>query len=931
MGNFTRKPIITLCSALFMYGALQAGGIDAGGDSSAFQKVIAKSEASVKEAANKTAEKSVTKSNGSIDSQQQKLSVSMLGDSADSTAAASNNTEAAKKFAFGEISVALPSGAITASVKTPSFSAMMDLTLSFSSGLYQSQKATNEGSSAFGLPYGLFIKGLPYIHSVVNNNKNYLLLFWGGADYYISTDYQSEVSCDSEGDNCTSNYQSGLKYQTSKLYHFATTLGMITIHREDGTTANFNYSYVLSYANGATYYFNDQGLCTIMTDRYFQNDTEDNSKHIIQIDYVYSDRGAMDNLLSKITDADGTVLNFKNVGNYLSEIDYPKNASAEGEVFKFDVINGSLLGISSRLDDSYDIGFYFVYDTNGLIKNIEQVLYDKGGFNISRHYVDNEFSYYKATDDNNAYKITAVDKTIYGGDGSVVGHDQESYGYTVMSKPSYQFGSDVALDNASSYDYNHATTIVSQCIGINCDLKITHNYNQMGLELLTQTAENVDGTKYRKISDTYYQYSGIDDSDPYDNAKLAANYNQPIRTISIGYNNDELPVSIAKQEVSYNDYGSPLVQLAYPATLYTQTTESTQGVEQKHFIKRSKNVKAQNLGASQVIMMPSYPNGIDPVSKVTYGYDSRYQETILTDSLDCGVGVNHTDCTKARETIQTNILTEDGRHVEKEQTTLKNLATGESAVMPEVNYVYGSDTAPCLSGDNYFNAALVCKKTVSDSSGKSVTKSYGYTRNDKSGYFPEMVTSEYRSYIDPTGATTAAEVAGASQESQGVSVTKTTGGYETNVVSTFAAVTGMDKLGTQSLSKVTSYNVYGLPLTQKDKEGKVVTHSYDFKNMIMASYLSPTSSVNGDNTSPILQSRKQYDGLGNVIRQYAETSAGSNGADPTYIVTQTNYYDYKEGKALLAKQTDAFGNYSTYQYDAQLRPVLKQVYQVQDA
>ncbi|WP_119342712.1 hypothetical protein [Facilibium subflavum] len=916
MGYIKKKPLIVFCSSLLCLGLTHAQQVQ---DST--KKAV---DALVKPLLQKNAESvSQEKGNQKLPAQKEKLSVSTIS-SSDDSAAAENNTESAKKFALGEVSVNLPDGSVTASMQTPSFSAMIDLSLSFNSGLYQSQKATDENSSAFGLPFGLYIKGLPYVHKVSNEGKNYLLLFWGGSDYYVDSDYESEINCDSQGNNCTGTYHSGLKYQTSKLYQFKTQHGNILIHREDGMIDSFEYAYVLTYANGATYYFDENGLCTIITDRFFQNDTTNNSKHIIQIDYVYDNEGPMDNLIESVTDADGTQLHFQNTSNYVKEIDYPKNPSGDGERFYFHINNGVLEDISTRLDDQYDLGYAFTYNTQGLLSRVDQVLYDRATFNEVRHYVDNEFSY---KDVNNSYKVSSVDKLIYGGDGSQVGHDQQSYNYFVMATPQYQFGYDLALDGASRYDYNHATTEVDECIGINCDIKTAHYYNYYGLELMAQISENIDGINYRKISDTYNQYSGVDDSDPYEDSKLSPNYNQPVFSVTVGYNNDGKAISIQKSQSAYNDYGSPVLQESYPAVAYTQATQTLKATPKD---KAKYKPMVDGVASSQSIIIPDYPSGIDPQSKTTYQYDNRYQEVILEDSLDCGVGVNKTDCSKALETIKTSVLTTDGKQVYQDKTAMKNLATGESADMPVISYYYGSDTAPCQTGDNYYNAALVCKKVASDDSGKSVTKTYGYTRNDTSGYFPELVTTTMRAYNDPTGVTTTAEVAGSMQESQGKTVTKKTAGYTTETVSTFASLNSVGVLGTNNLSKVTQYNVYGLPLLQKDKEGKTLTYSYDFKNMIVAKYLSPTDAVNGDNSDPILQSRSQYDGEHNLLKKFDQVGIDANG-NPQYIITQTNYYDYKEGKALLKKQQDAFGNYTHYEYDSRLRPILKEVYQVKDS
>ena len=904
-----KKKALALClSGLLLQMSIQAMSKEAVVESDSAKVVSESSEANVL--------------SGNNDS---KLSVSLLSADNGDSAAAQNNTEGAKKLAIGEVSVSLPSGGVSVSVNTPEFSAVLDLSLSFSSGLYQSQKASGEDSSAFGLPYGMFFKGIPYLHKVMNSNKNYTVLFWGGADYYVDDSYASGIECDNDAQSCAGEYKSGLKYQVSKLYKFQTQNGGVNIKNEDGSEEVVIYKYKLTYANGATYYFNDAGLCVLVTDRYFENDRTNNAKHVAKIDYKYDDRGALSNQITSITDADGTVLTFKSSGSYISEIDYPKNSSGQGEVFKFNLTGGSLSGVSQRLDDEYDLGFTFSYDSSGLVYKVKQVLFSRGSFHVERSYVDYVFHYNKFSDDGNTYKVTELDKVIYGGTGEQVGTDQESYNYLMMIKPTYQFGADVALDRASNADYHQVASIVTQCIGINCDLKVSHNYNIFGLELLTQTAENIDNVDYKPISDTYYQYSGIIDNQ-YDNSTLSSSYNLPKSVISLAYNNAGNAVAIAKQSAVYNDYGSPVEQNQYPQTLYTGNLKAPE---------KSALLKGQSLA------VPEYPSEIDPVTRKVFQYDPRYQNVTSTDTLDCAVGVNHTDCGKAREVIEQSLLSSDGRKVVQKYNTYKNLNTGETAMDKKITYTYSSDTAGCQATDTYFNAALVCKETVSDDHGKSVSKLYGYQRNDEEGYFPELVTVEQRDFTDPTGLTAMAEIAGEGQESMGQTVTHNRAGYETDAVSTFAALVDAttNKIGVQSLSKVTEYNVYGLPLVEKDKEGKKISYKYDFKNLIMEKYLEPTQTASANvqvtQIKPLLQSRVQYDGLGNVLKQWDITAKpgvqGANGDDDTQlIVVQTNNYDYKEGKALLKKQTDAFGNYTVYDYDSQLRPVVKSTYQVKD-
>lgn len=886
--------LVALC-ALGFYGYLGVGYADD------LQPVIAGDQIDVSAEASSTKKPDVH------------LAVTNMQSSGDSVTA-SGNTEAAKKYAFGTISVNLPSGIISMDFQTPYFSAMLDLSLSFNSNLYQVQKLSSDTASAFGLPYGMFIKGLPYVHTVSNAGKNYLLVFYGGSDYYVDSSYTGMASCDDQQSNCSDTYKSGLKYQTSKNISFQTKNYGIYLHLEDGTVVPVAYSYVLKYANGATYYFNSAGLCVLVTDRFFEDNKANNVKHAVRFDYLYNDKGPFGNQIKSITDPDGVVLNFKYSGSYLSEIDYPKNASGQAEVMRFNYNSGALFNISKRLDDSFDTGYKIAYDQNGLIYSIDKVLYNRGTFDVARNYVRNQFDYIKATNDNNAYKVSKVDKSIYGGDGSLLGNDRESYTYQVLKTPSYIYGEDVALNNASSYDYTHVATVATQCVGVNCDYEIVHNYNSLGLELLNQSYERFDGDKYRLVAESYNQFSGInDDNKGLDYSLLSANYSQPVASVQLVYNNDEKPVGISKVVNAYDDYGNQYLTKSYPLVSYIEAYQSPKSIK-----------------ADQGITFPKYPDDIDPAEIVSTAYDGRYQEKVMEDSLDCGVGLNQTDCSNGYEITETTTLTSDGRMVSKQSSIFKKLSTGEQELSPTVSYTYGNDSEPCYVGDNYYNAGLVCSESVYNSDGQKIEKKYSYTKNNHSGYFPELVKTEFRSYVDPTHITDASEATGADQESKGYQLTRSIANQVTEDLSHFVMIGKNGSDVTTELSKITQYNVSGMPVLEKDKQGKVITYDYDFKNMMKSSYLSPTSAVEGDNKNPILQDMVEYDGLGNVVRKYNEKHSDDANKHNYFVVVQ-NYYDYKEGQSLLKKQVDMLGNYKLYQYDARNRPVLTQTYQLQQS
>ncbi len=269
---------------------------------------------------------------------------------ADASAMAENSAQASKNIYPGTVSVNLQTGYASVQFDAPGFS---DLNISLSySGL------ASQYESPFGLPAGVNLQGIPYIHKSYDNHS---ALNINGQDYYIDDKYCSIMT---EGENAGERYYSGLKYQASKNIRFInhtseSVLPVLKIYTRTGGLTTYEYRYELKILSGdgelSHYFFDEYGFCIALVNKYFVNGQDDNYKYLTLIEY---DNGAVQEVVSStiksITNGDGkqTLFTYEN-GKRDIRLSYPKGAAGEQyEIYLLRRSSSIIMGHS--LNTQYD-------------------------------------------------------------------------------------------------------------------------------------------------------------------------------------------------------------------------------------------------------------------------------------------------------------------------------------------------------------------------------------------------------------------------------------------------------------------------------------------------------------------------------------------------------------------------------------------------
>lgn len=878
-------------------------------------------------------------------------------------AAAYGNENSSKQKGFGQVSVNPLTQQVQIQFNLPSFGGF-DLGLSYSSMAGQAAP----DASPFALPPGIVIN-LPYI---VKNNGIYTL-YIAGSGYYIDRGYSTGIKCEADGDEsiCDDSFATGLKYQSGKSITFTQaeedTILSVSVLDSDGNKDKVYYVAKLTYANGNTFYFDEYGKVILATNKYFVSGQKGNSKSALRISYNSSRSGVMNNPITEIVNGDDGRLLFTHTHDGETNrytMTYPQGPSCYADGFSPDCrsLSASIYmsgdevnAITTSVSDNYDYGYIIDYQERFPVE-IQEGLMRRDDLDMVAAVKGYYFEYGHEKDIGGNYKISGV-KTMAntfcsadGSGGSACNDLSASFLGSYKTKFAVvksddsdsdqpQYGTDPALDNIRPSSFTKIKTITSSMVDLS-DAKsgsgdnsviVETVYNDLGLPVLERTYTRTGGNE-KMISASYTQYHGVASrGQGYD---LTPFYNKPYKKWTVAYNADGKPVGINMSTSDYNDYSNETVAQEYPYVSFSSVeTPSLKAL----LTATSKQSVALLTNSNGGIEYPSYPTGIDPLSRQETSYSDYFQAVTKQMSLDCAQGNNKTNCAQAKQTIQDYVVNHFG-DITKSTSTFKDLVSGDVGYGKTFEYTYADMDSPCPDS-NYNQAGLVCSETVtsplSENAGKSVTKTYQYnevTFNDISNHYPVIQKITKRSYQDPTGVTARASILANSNAGEEAQMVETQVGTQTVKTEQIFPTVNIDQSGANAvdmtkLESVLSYNLAGLPILNSNSDGTKSEIEYDFRHMVKTTYLLPVADSKGADGKPLekLAIEKTYiDPLGNELKVCKPTLDGK------WFVSQTNEYDYSFGKPMLYKQTDAYGNYSITTYDNQGRPIRVQSWKVAD-
>lgn len=807
---------------------------------------------------------------------------------------ASDNSEGAKKISFGDVSVNLQSGQAMLDLSEPENT---QLGISFSTSGYFS---SGDDNTPFGIANGIALANIPYIFRTGYGEKEFSALSIQGGTYYIDWDFTSAVTCDNGGDgHC--EYKSGLKYQTSKYIDFhkkSVSRGdpdQIKIYEQDKSTSIIKYLYVLKYANGTSYFFNNKGLCVLSGDKYFENSTENNYKNVTRFEYKSLDSNVFANELAKITFPNGTYIDFiydSNAG-YLKKISYPANASGQRPTLYFDV-NGRNMAVSriyTRFDEKYNIGYSF--ETSSQAFTITEGLYKPSSNRIFQSYIEYDFAFSEYDDGVRRVRQFTRNYSLTGE--ADKNSSRIEYLYELPESITYKYGADISLENALNKDLNKeymATTVYTKKKNINQFLFTRHVYNSFQQEIRTQSylAKSQDGIDKKLISVIYNLYKGKTDNTQ--EGLLDAAYNMPVTNYTVVLNGAG-ESALRASEIQYDDYAQTLKQIYYSAIPYDFKQED---------IKTPPDI--------------SVLKGLIPEAIIENKYNYEFLMQTESKISDCSQGGNVNDCESARVIMDNQVLTTDARNVASEYTEYQILNDGQgNAYSPVTSYSYATNNKACDTG-NYFYTGLICSQTTrlhdQDKSYKTkpwqLIQAYSYQTSLKDDALQLSTTTSVSAadyLVDDKNIINSSE--------QLVSINGQTTSIENNFL-TF--LNGNDSLTNSTLETQTEYNLSGLPIVVIDENGNRVVSEYDPVNLTV------TKSLLNTQNEKLPLSMIKYDPLGNVLEQYEYSSKD----DVPYLIEQ-NIYDYSYDTPLLVKTRDTYKNLTEYHYDDQVRLISTRLYQ----
>ncbi len=772
-----------------------------------------------------------------------------------SKSVAQNSTQAAKILYLGDVSVSLNTGAASVKLDVPPFS---DLNLSLSySGLAAKYKAP------FRLPNGVNLMGIPFVYK--SSNSGYALNL-NGQDYYLDGEYQSVLT---NGEL----YKSGLKYQTSKQILFEdcrkfSAIPSIEIYDKSGAKRLTTYYYRLQvYDNEGGclyYYFDKDGFCFAMTNKYFTSGAKSNYKYITLLNYDKADpSNVFYSYLKSIVDSDGKTLTI----SYESKIitfTYPVNAS--GESYKFYIqTNSSEIILGHSLDSTND--YQLAIKTNkDLLQVVTESVYQKQGANkglaMNKQYY---FAYDNVSNPNfvTSFKIIDGQKTSnlietkyqYGGDRE----SQFSYGFD------HAYDAPIILATEPAY-----TTKVTNGVNV-----VTHFYNKLSQELKTETKSLND----ELISIVYNVYpKGIVYNKSTGTNTFLANYMSPIEEITVYYDKDSslkiVPAAVAKKVSSYGDYENILFNQSYPIIAFGG-------------MKPSKGKE---------INLPEYSAKIPAIIELIteYNYD-RFVTPIKTMRIDHSI-----------DQVEVGIiqLTEDGLNIARVTPLMTKISGDKTEELKVTEYTYYNDNET-YPNCNYFNNASIKseREFYVDEQDQQITTDYTYNCKYKEG------SKKYETLEVNTVVTV---------NSKEIVPSKSTTEFQINGLA-------IEKIGPTKLVTRINYNVSEQLIALQDPAGIREVRTYDYVNRLYkaetfnkdesANYLSECQSYDfigqvlykkerclkdsGVSTFIVKQTNYDYKKGGRASETF---DSNGNRQELTYdsyrgfIQKKTNYLKNKQGK-----------------------------------
>jgi RHS repeat-associated protein len=763
-----------------------------------------------------------------------------------SEAAAENSTQAAKNMYSGQLSVNLNTGTASIQFQLPDF-AKLGLSLSYSS-------VAAKYDSPFMMPAGVNFMAVPFVHL---GPEDIWALNLNGQDFYLDPKYASILTeRDCKGDL----YFSGLKYQASKNVYFQdfskqSDYKNLVIHSKKGDIKQIEYAYQLEVFDGEggrdSFFFDQDGFCFAVANKFFNNDSHYNYKYVTQIEYEKD--ATADVLYSKLKafiDPDENRLEF-NYANGNQDITFSYPAGSSGESYQAYILKQSsdiILGHS--LDDKND--YRLILDTDVAPLNfIEEVFYNKLTDNSvvnTRYFLDYE-------DSKNPYAVTK--KRVHDG------KDRTKtvttlYDYTGQRQDSFTYGVDIA------YDARDINTLVStyETVETTGQYQTIHYYNQLSLEIKTEvrSLNSTTGSPYGDlIYETIHIFLSVDGYDEADEpTNLLANYEFSTTTYTVFYDkcDDEkiMPAAVTKKENRYGDYSNLLSEETYPIIKFD------------HF----------NEPGRAEIKIPAYSDDIKPITQNTYAYDSTYVTEI---------GKKETDYSTGNTQTVINTLTEDSLNIENSRSWAKKQGEDEIQDLKTIQCTYAKDGQSYADSNYHNNATVLSKKEAfPQDDDNSITTSYNYNMDENSdpkryGSLEKQTTIKVLSAPPVADATT----------------------IETSINN--CVIKQVPPMG---LVTTAEFDVSFNQISEDQPTGVSLEYIYNYAER---TYTSKTLDINGENS--YINEIINYDFLGQELSKYKRCERASQVS--TYLVEKTTY-DYKNGPRIDAN-FDENGNKEEVSYD----------------
>lgn len=761
----------------------------------------------------------------------------------ETNAQAENSTEAAKMMYPGQVSVNPRTGAPSVQFSVPAF-AGLDLSFSYSAIAAQYQ-------SPFRLPSGINLIGIPFIHKALNNVS---ALNFNGQDYYIDSRYCSVLT---DG----TLYHSGLKYQTSKDIWFKNHIELrscpeIVIHDNGGQVQTKQIAYELkAYSNDGElkhFFFDKDGFCFAIANKYFCNDLPHNYKYLTQLHYESTT--TVDVNLAKlvsITDGNSKQLTITYT-NSNKDILFTLPTGASSTAYEFYIHKRSseiILGHS--LNDEFD--YHLRIDTGQKrLSNVYEDFYNR----CSKSSVVNKI-YHLEYDDHDHPSFATQLQVI---DGKTKSKKLVTrYDYMGDREHNFEYGADQAYNtpNINTLKSTYST------LENNGKQETIHYFNKLSQEIKTEfrslksTTRSTFGDLIGCIINQYPQVVSYD-PDSQTN-RLVSNYQSPERTFTIMYDrlgsDEPKPVAVSKKHFTIDDYNNALSEKEFPLIRFESFASNKQGE----------------------IQLPEYDSAISAVKETIKQYDYRFITLILQTERDFSAD---------RSRTLENILSDNGTNVLQQTEYAANLSGDKVSHLPTSIYEYAEDHH-IYPDSNFINKSLVIRKQqfLPDCANEHITTTYTYNVDLQS-----QADQFYRLVVS----------------------TKQCVESDLDVPKSLSMVESINnqsvkEINPNQLVTTTNYDVSGQKTEVKHPEGVKEVNSIDYENR---TYTSTMFDINGDKS--YLNSFKEFDFLNQIL--CSRERCKDNGNISTYQ-TSASIYDYTLGGKLVTS-IDNNGNKEEHTYDS---------------